>query len=496
MGGLAAALDLARQGLRVTVLEAAHTVGGKMRRVGIGSSQVDAGPTVFTMRRVFEELFADAGADLSAHVGLQPVEILARHAWGPDQHLDLFADIDRSAAAIGQFAGAAEAKGYRAFCIRAQRMFETLDHSFMRAPRPSSPLGLLGRAPTADLLRISPFATLWSALGEFFRDPRLLQLFGRYSTYCGASPYLAPATLMLIAHAERDGVWLVEGGMHRLATAVAELAEQHGAAIRTNAAVARIEVEGGQARAVRLQSGERVEADAVVLNGDTAALSGGLFGREAAQAMPDPKATRSLSALTWAMVAETDGFPLHHHNVFFSRNYAAEFETIFRQDRLPGEPTVYVCAQDRGGAVQPNGPERLLVLVNAPAAGARRSFDASEIGPCAEQTFLTLQRCGLRIRQQPGKTVLTTPADFHRMFPATSGALYGPAMHGAMAPFRRPGSRSKIPNLYLAGGSVHPGAGVPMAALSGRLAASALVADLTSAGPSRRVAMRGGISTR
>ena len=166
-----------------------------------------------------------AGADLSAHVGLQPVEILARQAWGPDQHLDLFADIERSAAAIGQLAGATEAKGYRAFCIRAQRMFETLGPLLhARTHGPSSPLGLLGRAPTADLLRISPFATLWSALGEFFRDPRLLQLFGRYSTYCGASPYLAPATLMLIAHAERDGVWLVEGGMHRLATAVAALA--------------------------------------------------------------------------------------------------------------------------------------------------------------------------------------------------------------------------------------------------------------------------------
>jgi len=501
IGGLAAALDLAVHGLSVTVVDRAATPGGKMRQVVVGEARIDAGPTVFTMRRVFDELFADAGADFAAHVTLHPAATLARHAWGPDEWLDLFADIDRSADAIGGFAGAVEARGYRAFCARAQRMYETLDHAFMRAPRPSSPLGLIGRAPTADLLRISPFATLWSALGEFFRDPRLRQLFGRYSTYCGASPYLAPATLMLIAHAERDGVWLVEGGMIRLATALAGLAASQGVEFRYGVSVDRVVVAGGRATGVRLDSGDHIDADAVVVNADTAAVTTGLFGRDAARAVPDAGAPRSLSAVTWAMAAATEGFPLLRHNVFFSEDYAAEFDAIFRYSRLPGTPTVYVCAQDRDDAgAGPSGPERLLCLVNAPPAGDRRSFETTEIDPCTTRTFQHLERCGLRILRRPETTLVTTPADFHRLFPATGGALYGPAMHSAMAPFRRPGSRSRIPNLYLAGGSTHPGAGVPMAALSGRQAAASLLADLESSRastrPSRRAVTRGGTSTR
>lgn len=491
IGGLAAAVDLARQGLPVTVLERADTVGGKMRQLTVAGAAIDAGPTVFTMRRVFEELFADAGASLSGAVTLHRTDLLARHAWGPTEHLDLFSDIDRSADAIGAFAGRAEAAGYRAFCARAQKMFETLDASFMRAPRPSSPLALVGRAPTADLMRISPFATLWSALGDHFRDPRLHQLFGRYSTYCGASPYLAPATLMLIAHAERDGVWLVDGGMHRLAAALAALAQSLGATIRTGAEVERIE-HGTQA--VRLRGGERLAAGSVIVNADSMAVISGLFGPDAARAVPDPKLPRSLSALTWAMVAETEGFPLVRHNVFFSGNYRDEFGAIFRRAQLPGEPTIYVCAQDRGEGGT-TGPERLLVLVNAPATGDRRPFDPSETDPCTTQTFRHLARCGLRLTRTLGSQ-LTTPAHFHQLFPASAGALYGPAMHSTMAPFKRPAARTKIPNLYLAGGGVHPGAGVPMAALSGRQAASALMEDRHSTSRSRRVATRGGTSTR
>ena len=498
IGGLAAAVDLASKGVQVTVLERAATIGGKMREIAIGDARIDAGPTVFTMRRVFEELFADAGADLASHVTLHPTTTLARHAWGPDERLDLFADIGQSADAIGVFAGAAEARGYRSFCDRARRVYETLDHSFMRAPRPSSPLALLGKAPTAELMRISPFATLWSALGEHFRDPRLRQLFGRYSTYCGASPYLAPATLMLIAHAEHDGVWLVEGGMHRLAAALARLAQSLGATIRTGAHVTAIETSGGRATGVRLASGERIEAGSIVVNSDTAALTQGLFGRDLQRCVAEPAGVRSLSAITWAMVAPTDGFPLIRHNVFFSADYAAEFNAIFREGALPFVPTVYVCAQDRSDtdAAAPSGPERLLCLINAPPVGDRRQFDSTETTPCAMRTFQHLERCGLRILQQPETTVMTTPAGFHSLFPATGGALYGPAMHSTMAPFRRPGSRTRIPNLYMAGGSTHPGAGVPMAALSGRLAAAALLADLSSTSRSRRVATPGGMSMR
>ncbi|CAO4172901.1 1-hydroxycarotenoid 3,4-desaturase CrtD [Methylorubrum extorquens] len=486
IGGLAAALSLAASGHDVTVLERAARVGGKMRSVAVDGVPVEAGPTVFTMRWVFEELFAEAGADLGSEMRLRPASLLARHAWNAQERLDLFADIETSAAAIGAFAGAREAEGYRRFCARAAEVYRTLEGPFIRADRPS-PIDLaqrVGLSGIGSLWRIQPFATLWSALGEYFRDPRLHQLFGRYATYCGASPFVAPATLMLVAHVEQAGVWTLEGGLSRLARTVADLAERRGAKLRTGADVARILTERGRVSGVELVGGERIAADAVIANADVAALGGGLLGRDAAAAGDRvPARERSLSALTICMTAQAKGFDLAHHSVFFSADYRAEFDAILRGRRLPPDPTVYVCAQDRdgdGGSAS-DGPERLLLLVNAPADGGERRFSPTEIAACETTILRKLSVCGLTL-EPTGPGTITTPQDFAELFPGTGGALYGRASHGWTATFKRSGARTRVPGLYLAGGSVHPGPGVPMAAQSGRLAAAALRADLASTG--------------
>lgn len=499
IGGLAAAVQLAVAGLEVAVYERAPAPGGKLRVLPVGAARIDSGPTVFTMRAVFDEIFAAAGSSFAQAVRLQPLEVLARHRWTGGAQLDLFGDLARSADAIGAFAGRAEAQAYRDFSERARRMYETLERPYMRSARPS-PLGLLmrvGPGRLGALAGISPFTTLWRSLEGHFADPRLRQLFGRYATYCGSSPFLATATLMLVAHVEREGVWAVEGGMHRIVEALVELAESLGVAFRYGAEVREVRTDRGRASGLVLAGGEVVEADAVVSNADVSAFSAGLFGRDVARAAPPvSERDRSLSAFTWSLVAEADGAPLAHHNVFFSDDYAAEFEAI-RRGRPPADPTVYVCAPDRGvGGRPPAGPERLFCIVNAPANGDRSPLDAQETSLCETRTFQRLERCGLSVRRRPESTVVTTPADFAGLFPGTGGALYGRASHGWTASFRRPGSRSRVPGLYLAGGSTHPGPGVPMAAISGALAASSLLSDLASMSASRRAATRGGTSTR
>lgn len=499
VAGLAAAIDLARQGMRVTVVERAAAPGGKLRQVIAGGAPVDSGPTVFTMRWVFEALFADAGASLAAELPISPLSVLARHAWGAGGRLDLHADPARSADAIGAFAGPDEARRFLAFCAQARRVYDALEGPYIRASRPS-PLDMvrdLGPRGLATLTALGPFRTLWGALAGRFRDPRLRQLFGRYATYCGASPFEAPATLMLVAQVEMDGVWAIDGGMIALANALARLAERHGATLRFGAHCERIVVAAGRARGIELAGGERIEADSVVFNGDAQALATGLLGdavRSATAVMQ--KSERSLSALTWSIRAPTRGFPLVRHNVFFDDDYASEFTDVFRHRRLPSRPTVYVCAQDRDDDAGDRGAERLLCLVNAPASGDAHPFDPSEIEQCEHRAFSLLARCGLTLDRTQSASVATSPADFERLFPATGGALYGRASHGWMTPFRRPSSRSRLPGLWLAGGSVHPGPGLPMATLSGRLAAATLMADLGSTRRSSRVAISGGMSTR
>ena len=503
IGGLVSAALLAARGVAVTVVEATPAPGGKMRQVQAGDVSIDGGPTVFTLRHVFDEVFEMCGSSLDAHLTLRPATILARHAWGPER-LDLFADPAASEAAIGDFAGAREAAGYRAFRTEAKRIFETLDAPFLRAPK-TNPLGLtwrMGLRGFADLNRIRPYQSLWNALGGHFRDPRLRQLFGRYATYCGSSPFQCPATLMLIAHVEAAGVWLIDGGMYRLARALEALAKANGAIFRYDAPVAEILVERGRAAGVMLATGERLSADSVVCNADPAAVSSGAFGAAARRAVAahSPK-QRSLSALVWCASATAQGFPLVRHNVFFSPDYKAEFADL-KQGRLPHDPSIYICAQDRDAdlgadsGAAPTGTERIQIIVNAAPTGDTNPLTQAEIDQCTQAMHTTLNRAGLRLDLSEQATVLTTPSGFDTLFPQTGGALYGLASHGWAASFRRPGSRTRIPGLYCAGGSTHPGAGVPMAALSARLAVECLLQDHASTSMSPRTAMPGGISTR
>jgi 1-hydroxycarotenoid 3,4-desaturase len=501
MAGLAAAVRLAAAGYRVVVLEAQAEAGGKMRRVEVDGRGFDAGPTVLTMKWAFESLFAAAGRSLDDELTLVPSSVIARHYWRGGAALDLHADPEETVRAIGEFAGRREADGYRRFAADSRRTFEVLKESFIDASRPN-PISLshrIGLARPAALLAIKPFATLWSALGGYFSDIRLRQLFGRYATYCGSSPYLSPATLMLVAHVEQEGVWTVQGGIRALAQRLAALAVELGVEFRYGDAVSEIVIDRSR-RAVSgvvTRSGRKLDARQIIYNGDVAALP-----RLIGVAPPDPartQAKRSLSALVSCSLADPSGVPIAHHTVFFSDDYEREFEAIFKRREAPSDPTVYLCAQDRDAKGQlvtgQSGSERIYALMNLPAEGDRRRFHESEVSACLKTMEHRLELNGLRLSMSPTTADITTPDRFATLYPGTGGALYGMASHGWMASFARPGSEGPVPGLYLAGGSVHPGPGLPMAALSGKLAAERVMADRPLTKRSLPAAITGGMST-
>lgn len=502
IGGLAAGLRLAAAGLAVTLCEAHPWPGGKLRSRPSNAGPVDAGPTVLTLRAVFDELFELGGLAFEAAVPLVAQPRLARHWWSDGAQLDLYADRETSADAIGQTFGAQSASEFRHFDACMARLYATFEAPMMAAARPDArAAGRAALRAPAIWPMLLPGRTLAGMLRRQFTEPRLRQLFGRYATYVGGTPDRSPAVLGLIWRAEAAGVWTIRGGLHQLADALAELFRARGGTLRLNTRVARIETQAGAVAGVVLEDGTRVSCARVVFNGDPAALGAGLLGT-AARGLLAPRATgpRSLSARVWSFAARARGLPLGHHNLLFADTEAAEFVPLAR-GLTPDAPTIYVCAQDRTAAsqdaAQDAGQERFQFILNAPAGDPKTpAIDREkEAHACLTQTFDRLNRFGLSFDPLPDPAIsLTLPQDFAALFPASRGALYGRSPHAALAPFLRPTARTRLPGLYLAGGATHPGAGLPMAALSGAHAANAVLADRASTPRFRPTAMRGGIS--
>ncbi len=491
IGGLCAAIRLAAVGLRVDLIETQAGPGGKMRTVPSAGGPIDAGPTVLTLRRVFDDLFAATGERLEDHLTLIPQRILARHWWPDGSRLDLHADRDENAATIAAFAGSKAEEEFIRFDRLSARIYDAFDAPMMQAARPDLPGILLNtlRNPAIwpTLLRQRSFA---AQMELSFTDPRLRQLFGRYATYVGGVPDLSPAVLSLIWQAEARGVWAIKGGMGKLAHALAGLAGRAGVTLRYGTTAREVLWRSGRVTGLVLEGMGEIACDAVVFNGDPAALRAGLLGDGPGQALrPAQVDPRSLSACVWSFAATPSAIDLAHHNVFFCSNPSDEFGPLAK-GRMPDDATLYVCAQDRCHAAPP-GSERFEIIMNAPP---NTDLSSQEMAACHARTFTRLARFGLTFDPMPGIESLMTPHGFASLFPGSQGAIYGRSPHGTLASFRRPLARTRLPGLYLAGGGAHPGAGVPMAALSGKHAAEAILSDLTSVSRSRPMAMPGGMS--
>ena len=480
VGGLSAAACLSHQGYEVRVLERAAHAGGKVERTEIAGRIIDCGPTVITMTSHLARVFEAAGGDL-AEVELTPLKVLARHFWPDGSTLDLTTSIEENCDRIAQFAGAREALNYVRFARYAEEIYEVVHGPFLSASELSkgAMLRLVVERPR-DVFKIDASRTMMKALSSFFGDARLIQLFGRYATYSGSDPFRAPATLNVISHVERLGV--------RSADALMRLAVRNGASFEFDCHVERILSRSSRVTGVRTRDGRELMADAVVFNGDVNALATGLLGKGVTRAVRETH-TPSLSALTAAVVGEVSG-NLAHHNVFFSSDYRAEFAEL-AEGRIPADSTVYACASDRSEPGRPPGDERLFLIANAPA---NHPLTEKESQSCLALITRTMSRCGVQLRAQAHRVF--PPSYYQRRFPGTGGAIYGAMTTGMWSRFTRPTARSGLTGLDLPGGSVHPGAGVPMAATSGLFAAEALSADLGSTERSSATATRGGTSTR
>jgi phytoene desaturase len=475
IGGLSAAIHLAAKGHRVTILEQNSAVGGKMSEIRADGFRFDTGPSVITMRHVFENLFRAADRNMADYLTLLPVEPLTRYFYPDGTRLDLSRDLPLTIEQI-QRLEPRDVEGYLAFLTEAARLHRITGPVFTYGPPPA--FSSLKQVTLRDLLSVDPIHTMQWMIEKYVRHPHLRQLLGRFATYTGASPYLAPATLAVIAHVElNEGVWYPQGGIYAIARAYEKLARELGVEIRLNARVREIQLKGKKVFGILLEDGKRIEAETVISNIDVTTTYN-LIKSPLVEKRRKTLQKRDVSCSGVILLLGVEGThpELAHHNIFFSSDYKREFEQIFAENKLPDDPTLYVCVTSKTDASHaPEGCENWFVMVNSPPLDLTPSPSPTRRGEkeaqVSEMLLNRLAAVGLNVRRSIRWQKLLTPQDIQINTGAYRGALYGVSFNDRFAPFKRPHNQSEIEGLFFAGGTTHPGGGVPMVTLSGKLAA-------------------------
>lgn len=479
LGGLAAAVSLAAAGVEVTVVEASDAPGGKAGERTVDGVSFDTGPSVLTLPGLLEDLLAEAGVSLSDVLPLRQPEPAFRYRWPDGVVLDVHQQLGATEASVREALGPEAAEDFVAFMAYSKAIWEAAAPYFVLARAPS-PGGMmkLGMTGLKAVTRIDPFRTMDAAIRARVRSPYLRDVFARFATYNGSDPRSAPATLNCIAHVEMGiGSYGVEGGVHRLPRVLARVARQQGVSVRLGSPVERVEVDGDGVSGVRLRGGEVLPCRRVVVNADVAHLVEDLLPPRPRHGL-SAEAPRSTSGFTAVLARPRSATAMAAHTALFPTTYAHEFRDLFDRGVAPEEPTVYLCNQTVAHGREGWGEaEPVFVMANAPAEPRRGS--APETWEALEDVMMgRLEQSGLL---EAGTRVVwrRSPRGLARDFPGSRGALYGAASNSPLAAFQRPPNRvRRVPGLYLASGSAHPGGGMPLCLQSGRLAADAIREDL------------------
>ncbi|ARM31133.1 NAD(P)/FAD-dependent oxidoreductase [Prosthecochloris sp. HL-130-GSB] len=454
IGGLCAAARLARMGYNVDVYEKNGVSGGKAAErtadTPLGRFRWDCGPSLVTMPHLIEDIFEFCGERAQDHLTLHPVDPSCRYHWTDGTVIDE----NRS---FWKLPAVAEYLEY------AKGLYDLSAPAFLeRAPRD------WWKAFNADMLQylrhIPKFMNLQSMADlnrSFFQDPHLCQIFDRFATYNGSSPFKTLSTFAIIPYVEAAfGAWYPEGGIARIPEALTKLGERQGVTFHYHHEISDL---------------NEPEADIRVCNADIITAHRRWLPESIAG---NDMQARELACSGWIMLlAMKRTFPrLEHHNIFFSDHYRDEFDDIFERKKLPSEPTIYIAITSRGtGSTDaPEGCENWFVMVNAPAVTPLERTGYEEI------VFRRLEQFGITVSPEDILHRETFSADeFRKRHNAWHGSLYGWASHSIpTALFRPPLQHPQQSSLYFTGGTTHPGGGIPLVMLSGKIVSEMIQEDV------------------
>ena len=480
VGGLTCAALLAHAGHRVTVFEKNERVGGKLNWLEEGGYTWDTGPSLLTMPYVFEQLWQKLGRRLSDDLTLLPLPVTCRYRWTDGTLID-------EDAAFWERPDAAR------FLAYARGLYDLSADAFLHHPLKEwwRQVNLRNLPKLRHLPKIASFQTMDQVVRRFFgHDPHLVQLFDRFATYNGSSPYKTPAAFNIIPYVEaKFGGWYVKGGLYQIARALERICREFGVTFATDCEVTGLEhippPTPSKPPAFRLRSGTGQTGifDTVVCNQDVLSAYPRFLPPAASARFQKDRLDKLDPAISGFILYLGVGkqYPqLSHHNIFFSDDYPKEFRQIFDARSPADEPTIYVAVHSKADPGRaPAGCENWFVLVNAPALSPESPLDWSAFAQTYGDRIIDRLETrfgftGLRDAIQVRRHL--TPADFQTRYLARAGSLYGFASHGVRAAFQRP--KLQLPGMegfYFVGGSTHPGGGLPLVCLSGQMVAEKIL---------------------
>jgi phytoene desaturase len=481
LGALSGAIRLAKMGFEVQLFEQNEKLGGKANERTIGLYRFDTGPTLLTMDFVVDDLFSFAGFNRSEFLTFVPVDPICRYFFPDGSITDASSDYDKMVDAVASLSPE-DKDSYDKFMAYCERIYNLTADIFLF--NPIHEIGKLikehGNLSTLlKLYQMDPFRTVHQSVSRFFSDPRLVQIFDRYATYSGSDPFQAPATLNIISYVEYGlGGYYVKGGMYRLVDALEEVAKKSGVEIHLSSHVKKILWENGYIRGIRLGN-EILSVDYVLCGADVVATYNSLIDGLPRRRRKMNKLEPSLSGMVFLWCVNKSFPQLEHHNIIFSNDYKEEFSQIFTERRAPNDPTVYISKSSKTDPEHaPPQSENWFILLNMPYLTDENHQDwEEETDRMREAVLGKLKRLGIDVFHHIEAEEVYTPVDFSRLYTSNKGSIYGISSNNKITAFKRHPNRSRdIKGLYFAGGSVHPGGGIPLVMLSGKMAAE-LIAE-------------------
>ncbi len=479
IAGIATAIRLAVQNFDVIVFEKNSYAGGKINVLKKDGYTFDTGPSLFVQPENIEALFTLAEEDIHDYFKYKPLSIGCKYFYEDGTIINAYTDKEKFAEELYKKTGEPK-QNTISYLEESGNIYNHIGNIFLNYSLHKR--ATLKRAKIATALFNTKHSYLFSTLHKTntkrFIKPHTIQLFNRYATYSGSNPYQAPGMLKLIPHIEyNDGIFYPEGGMIAIIKALYKLAEKKGVQFKFNTEVERIIEFESEAKGIVINE-KNLFADVVISNTDVyftylKMLNDERFAKKIL------KQERSSSAIIFYWGIKKGFSQLELHNIFFSKNYKAEFDSIFKLKNLYNDPTIYIniTSKCEPGIHAPEGKENWFVMVNI-AADSKMSDD-SFIKTCRQNVLLKLSR----ILNEDIESLIETedilhPKMIEELTSSYLGALYGTSSNTKRAAFfRHPNFSKDINRLYFAGGSVHPGGGIPLCLRSAKITSDIIAED-------------------